>query len=625
MNRAVQPPVLTLGALALAAVGLLAPDDLGPEAGAWSADLLPACLEALRTAPAEADRRLVALADALGLDDAELMTVALCTAVEQDAGAARAVAAVQAPVGGSRPLLGLAATAFAGLGAGVLGLACGRAAACGLLQLGEEPLALPERSLRVPLPILAVLAGLDAPWPNTVLLPASDLPLPIALLAEATARARAIGRGGLVVRCASAAEALAAAGLVARTLGVALARVEGETAPGFAAWLIAADRAPVFVPRLGPGERWRLPELAPYAGPWLVATGPEGIIEAETAPDEWLLPVPDLAQRADLWTAAGAPPAVAARAAESYRQGAGRIAEAAGRARLQAVRHGREQPAWEDVAAGVALGAGALAGLARHSAAAVPDEALVLPPRLREGLERLLERARMRSRLHEQLGPAVTSRYRPGVRALLFGDSGAGKTLAAHWLATRLGLPLYRVDLAALTSKWIGETEKNLSAVLSAAEHADVLLFFDEADALFASRTDVSDANDRHANAQTNYLLQRIEEFDGVAVLASNSRERFDPAFVRRLDAILEFPLPDAPARRALWLAHLGAWHTLAEAELDRLAVRVDFAGGHIRNVVLAAAARDAAGGRPIVWGELKPAVAEEYAKLGRAAPELGP
>ena len=99
---------------------------------------------------------------------------------------------------------------------------------------------------------------------------------------------------------------------------------------------------------------------------------------------------------------------------------------------------------------------------------------------------------------------------------------------------TELGLPLYRVDLAALTSKWIGETEKNLSAILGAAEHADVLLFFDEADALFANRTDVGDANDRHANAQTNYLLQRIEEFDGIALLASNSRDRFDPAFVRR-------------------------------------------------------------------------------------------
>ena len=118
--------------------------------------------------------------------------------------------------------------------------------------------------------------------------------------------------------------------------------------------------------------------------------------------------------------------------------------------------------------------------------------------------------------------------------------------MAAGWIATRLGLPLYRVDLASLTSKWIGETEKNLSAILSTAEHADVILFFDEADALFAARTGISDANDRFANAQTNYLLQRIEEYEGIAILASNSRDRFDPAFVRRLDTILDFPMPDA-------------------------------------------------------------------------------
>ena len=251
------------------------------------------------------------------------------------------------------------------------------------------------------------------------------------------------------------------------------------------------------------------------------------------------------------------------------------------------------------------------------------DAALVLPQSLRDSLDRLLERARMRTRLHEKLGPAVTSRYRPGVRALMVGESGTGKTLAAHWLATKLGLPLYRVDLAALTSKWIGETEKNLSAILSAAEHADVLLFFDEADALFANRTEVGDSNDRHANAQTNYLLQRIEEFDGVALLASNSRDRFDPAFVRRLDAILEFPLPEGPARRDLWTAHLGDHHELAARDLDRLAVSVDLAGGHIRNVVLAAAARATAGGRKIRWGDLVEAAADEYAKLGRPPPDL--
>jgi SpoVK/Ycf46/Vps4 family AAA+-type ATPase len=255
----------------------------------------------------------------------------------------------------------------------------------------------------------------------------------------------------------------------------------------------------------------------------------------------------------------------------------------------------------------------------------VEEDALVLPATLRAALHGLLARAGLRGRLAEGLGPAIAARDRPGLRALLVGESGTGKTLAVHWLATRLGLPLYRVDLAALTSKWIGETEKNLSAILGAAEHADVLLFFDEADALFAARTEVGDANDRFANAQTNYLLQRIEEFDGIALLASNSRERFDPAFVRRLDAILDFPMPEAPARRALWDAHLGNGHDLPAAALDRLAVSVDLAGGHIRNVVLAAAARAKAAERRIGRDEILPAIAEEYAKLARPAPDLPP
>jgi SpoVK/Ycf46/Vps4 family AAA+-type ATPase len=217
----------------------------------------------------------------------------------------------------------------------------------------------------------------------------------------------------------------------------------------------------------------------------------------------------------------------------------------------------------------------------------------------------------------------VSARYRPGVRALFTGESGTGKTLAAHWLAGKLGLPLYRVDMSALTSKWIGETEKNLSAILGAAEHADVLLFFDEADSLFGARTDVSDAHDRYANAQTNFLLQRIEEFDGIALLASNSRDRFDPAFARRLDVILEFPMPEAPARRDLWQAHLGDTHELDDAALDRIAIAVDLAGGHIRNIVLAAAARARAAGTAIGWEAVSAATCEEYGKLGRPPPHL--
>jgi hypothetical protein len=589
----------------------------------------PQTVAVRRTMPADADRPLIRLADALALSDAELMAVAICVAADTMPDAARALADLQAPVGGSRPLLGMLATVLAPLGTDVAGLACGRAVACGLLRLGEEPASLGERSVMLPLFMLAALSGHVGGFDRVRLMEAADLALPDDVRAEAASRAHAIAAmpgAGLVLRCAARAEAIAVAHAVADALGKRLARIETEAPPGLAPWLIAAEALPLFTLELGPGERWQCPDLSPYRGPWLVTPGTDGAIEAGPSampPDDWALPVPEASDRTALWQKGGLGEDDARHAARNFRQGAGRIAEAAARARLSAARAGRTTPVWHDVTEGIAGGASTLDALARRSTARVDDDALVLPPSLRHGLDRLLARASLRAHLADGLGPALAARYRPGLRVLLVGESGTGKTLAAHWLANRLGLPLYRVDLAAMTSKWIGETEKNLAAIMAAAEHADVLLFFDEADALFAARTDVGDANDRFANAQTNYLLTRIEEFDGIALLASNSRDRFDPAFVRRLDAILEFPMPDASARRALWLAHLGVEHTLDDSQLDRLALRVDLAGGHIRNVVLAAAARAKGDSRPIGWDDLAEAACDEYAKLGRPAPDL--
>jgi len=616
----------TLRTLALAALGAALP---GATEG-WSNDMLPACVSALRRAPPppdDIDRRLLRLADALDLDDAELMAVALCLAIEADAQVARMVAEAQGPVGGSRPLLGFIASVLEPIGATVIGLGCGNAVASGLLLLGTETVALGERSVSLPLPILAALHGRTMAMDGITILRPRPIPLPETVIREAISRASAMAErnsAGLVVRSSGTADALSVAHHVAETLGLGLARINEPVPPGLAPWLIASGRMPVFAPRLGPGQRWPLPPLAPYQGPWLVTPGPDGGIDADETPDDWTLTVPDIEDRVRLWTAAGATSPVARKAAETFRQGAGRIAEIATRARLFATSRTAARFTWPDITTAIATGTSGLDALARLARAQVDDEALVLPPSLREALDLLLDRARTRCTLADDLGPAVRSRYRPGVRALFVGESGTGKTLAAHWMATRLGLPLYRVDLAALTSKYIGETEKNLSAVLGAAEHADVLLFFDEADALFGARTDVSDSHDRFANAQTNYLLQRIEEFDGIAVLATNSRDRFDPAFSRRLDAILEFPMPEGPARRALWTAHLGARHGLTDADLDRLAVMVDLAGGHIRNIVLAGSARAATGRRPIGWADLAAATRDEYRKLGRPEPNLG-
>ena len=207
------------------------------------------------------------------------------------------------------------------------------------------------------------------------------------------------------------------------------------------------------------------------------------------------------------------------------------------------------------------------------------------------------------------------------MRALFVGPSGTGKTLAAGWLATRLGLPLYRVDLASVTSKYIGETEKNLAQLLARAEQAEVVLLFDEADSLFGKRTDVKDANDRFANAQTNYLLQRIESFDGIAMLTSNSRARFDSAFTRRLDVIIEFPRPARRSAARSGSAHLGQGHDLNQTALNQLAATVDLSGGHVRNAVFAAAASARAAKRTLTYKDLVRGIAGEYRKLGRQVP----
>jgi SpoVK/Ycf46/Vps4 family AAA+-type ATPase len=264
---------------------------------------------------------------------------------------------------------------------------------------------------------------------------------------------------------------------------------------------------------------------------------------------------------------------------------------------------------------------GGLAGLARPITDRICDDALVLPQSLREELELLLQRCRQRETLAKGLGVTMAARYRLGVRSLFVGASGTGKTLAAAWLATRLGTPLYCVDLSAVTSKYIGETEKNLATLLARAEHEDVMLLFDEADSLFGKRTDIRDANDRFANAQTNYLLQRIEEYRGIVILTSNTRNRFDAAFTRRIDMIVDFPMPGPEERRDIWLSHLGAGHGISAGEVNRISAGADLCGGHIRNVVLTAAVLASRESRTIAYGDILAGMQVEYRKLGRQLP----
>ncbi|HEX5182274.1 MAG TPA: ATP-binding protein [Allosphingosinicella sp.] len=616
MNAPFVAPAESLCALALAALRALCAQAPLPPLAAEVERLL-------RDRPAE--ERLAALAGRFGLSTGELLAAALCLAAETDPQAARLVAAAQAPVGGARPLAGLLAALFAETGLDTVAIASGAAARAGLIVLGDEPQPLTERSVSIPAPIVAALSGRILAPDKVEMVGANYVALPESFEDAARAYARrlaaAAGPVALVLRSPSATEAETAAAAIAGALGLGCADI-GEARPAdHACWLAAAAMLPLVRAALGPGDMLRFGPAAPWDGPILVIAGAEGVVEAPFPVLEWSLPLPSEEERAALWRAAGLSEAGAARAARTYRQGAGRIAEIA--ARLPGTDSGEEHD-WPRLVAAVDSGASRLDTLARRSRSAASREDLVLPAPLARQLDLFVDRIRLRNALADDLGPAVRARYRPGVRALFTGESGTGKTLAAAAIARQAGLPLYRVDLAAMTSKWIGETEKNVSTVLDAAQHADVVLFFDEADSLFGARTEVSDSHDRFANAQTNYLLQRIEDFDGVAILASNSRDRFDPAFARRLDFILSFPLPDAAARRALWTGHLGTAHALSLRELDALALHVDLAGGHIRNIVLAASVRAQGEERAIHLAHVAEAVADEYAKLGRSPPPLG-
>jgi DNA polymerase III delta prime subunit len=211
---------------------------------------------------------------------------------------------------------------------------------------------------------------------------------------------------------------------------------------------------------------------------------------------------------------------------------------------------------------------------------------------------------------------------RPGYRCLFYGPPGTGKTMTATLIGKATGRPVYRIDLSLVVSKYIGETEKNLARVFNGAQARGWILFFDEADALFGKRGETRDAHDRYANQEVSFLLQRIETFDGIAILASNLRDNIDRAFARRFESIVHFPVPRAEERAELWRRGIPAQATLGhDVDLDEIAREHVLTGGAIMDAVrFASLAALNEGGRAIGRGHLVHAIRREYAKEGRAA-----
>jgi hypothetical protein len=265
---------------------------------------------------------------------------------------------------------------------------------------------------------------------------------------------------------------------------------------------------------------------------------------------------------------------------------------------------------------------GGLDALAQRIVTRASFADVVLPTAHLTALRDIARQLRHRERVYREWGFGDMHARGQGLTALFTGESGTGKTLAAEAIANEVELDLYRVDLATVVSKYIGETEKNLKALFDAAEASGAVLLFDEADALFGKRSEVKDSHDRYANIEVAYLLQRVEAYRGLAILTTNMKSALDRAFLRRIRFVVQFPFPDARARAEIWRRQFSPLAPVAALDYDALA-RLTLAGGHIRSVAVNAAFRAADGEGVIDHRLLAEAARAELIKLDRSTQEL--
>ena len=583
---------------------------------------------------------MIAIVEELGISrDARLMLIVLGL-VEEDAAFAALFSALQAPLGHRRPTLGLLRELVQELpSADALDawMLCRPLVDAGLAEVvnGDAPRS--EWLLRVPPPVWTAIRG-DRPSEPMVGL-AYRPPDKSPSLDELIVPERQLHRlrhvqqlladrrvRTLIVRGTAGSERLdivsaLAAGTgrgVLEAVAIASPRDERLACLGPLATLMRA--MPVFCPELGPSETLTIPTFLGYTGPVAVVLGREGgvggTIDAVTIEVE-----PDAAPyRLRHWTRAlgGHAGAELPRIAETFTVSGRYIRQCAPMAVACAALEGRHAVAVDDVRqASRAVNRQVLESLATPLAEGGGWEQLVIGIGTETELRDLERRCRHREHLARSVGPGFPGGLTRGVRALFEGPSGTGKTLAARVLAAEVGLDLYRVDLASVINKYIGETEKNLSRILGRAEDLDVILLLDEGDALLSRRTDVRSANDRYANLETNYLLQRLETYDGIVVVTTNLGAQIDPAFRRRMDVVTRFHLPDAEQRWRLWQLHLPADHVLDAATLEEVSLRYALTGGQVRNAALYATVGAIARHGRVGRQELYAAIELEHRKAG--------
>lgn len=566
------------------------------------------------------------LVDAFGLSPFERDVLTLVGLPEEHE-ALTQLARSHHPLGEPRVSFGMIATTLGLDGGGRIHLRraieTGPLAVNGLIE-GPRAVPLPERGLRLVDGLWEVIRGGDR-WPADV----APLSIPCGVPGDLPENvlSAALAEGPCIVLVTGSTDrpveetaALVASALVRRKLpyaGFDAAAVVGPAAPAITAHLVARGAIPIVVG--APSA----PVLAHYPGPVLVCIDAGDAVPLDDRPVvEVGLGARSLGAHARMWEALapelnGDGSALAGllrvdhlRAARAVRDARAVASARAVPLDVDAIIHRVRRRSDNRLPASV-----------RRVEPTAPRERLVTTADNDALLRSLVHRVRSQVRVLHDWGFSTVGGVR-GVRALFTGPPGTGKTLSAEITAAELGLDLLVVDLSALVSKWIGETEKNLAEVFDAAEHSQAVLFFDEADAIFGKRTDANDAQARWANLETAYLLSRIDTYQGLVLLASNLRTNIDQAFVRRLDVIVEFDEPGRVEREALWRAHLPPGAPLAaDVDIAQLAELYPITGGVIRNAALAAAFDTA--GRAGVIGQrvLIQAIHREYQKAGRSFP----
>lgn len=393
---------------------------------------------------------------------------------------------------------------------------------------------------------------------------------------------------------------------------------------------VLSKAMPIFCLDIAPSETLLFPPLSPSVKAFGITLGKQGGVGGAAVEKAVTLMVnlPEEIERRQHWNACldAAETSKIDEISERFRLSSGNIRRAALLAKSYTVLANRRKITLADVQQATrALNRQALDTLAIYleplcadwNYLAVRDETL-------SDLYQLEERCRIRENLRGFVGLGLREQIQAGVRALFNGASGTGKTYAARLLAAALQKDIYRLDLSTIVNKYIGETEKNLAKVFAFVEELDVILLLDEGDALLTQRTSVSSANDRYANLETNYLLQRLESFEGILIVTTNAGERIDSAFQRRMDTVVEFVAPDVPQRRHIWQLHLLEKTDVSPNFLEEVIQRCELTGGQIRNISLHAAALALGAKKSLSTKHLEAAVRREYRKTGGICPLRG-